>query len=94
MTVKSKTHRLTLMAMFAALAYIIMAVGRIPISSVDFLKYDPKDIILAIDDQRIDSMEDIETILYNYKPGDTVEVIIYRSGRQYQVELVLGESVS
>ena len=52
-----------------------------------------KDIILAIDDQRIDSTEDIETILYNYKPGDTVEVIIYRSGRQYQVELVLGESV-
>ena len=53
-----------------------------------------KDIILAIDDQRIDSTEDIETILYNYKPGDTVEVIIYRSGRQYQVELILGESVS
>jgi len=48
MTVKSKTHRLTLMAMFAALAYIIMAVGRIPISSVDFLKYDPKDVILVI----------------------------------------------
>ena len=48
MTVKSKTHRLTLMAMFAALAYIITAVGRIPISSVDFLKYDPKDVILAI----------------------------------------------
>ena len=48
MTVKSKTHRLTLMAMFAALAYIVMLVGRIPISSVDFLKYDPKDAILAI----------------------------------------------
>ena len=48
MTVRSKTHKLTLMAMFAALAYIIMAVGRIPISSVSFLKYDPKDVILVI----------------------------------------------
>lgn len=48
MTVRSKTHKLTLMAMFAALAYIIMTVGRIPISSVSFLKYDPKDAILVI----------------------------------------------
>ena len=48
MTVKSKTHRLTLMAMFAAMAYIIMAVGRFPISSVEFLKYDPKDVILVM----------------------------------------------
>ena len=48
MTVKNKTHRLILMAMFAALAYIVMAVGRIPISTVDFLKYDPKDVILVI----------------------------------------------
>lgn len=48
MTVKNKTHRLTLMAMFASLAYIVMLVGRFPISSVDFLKYDPKDVILVI----------------------------------------------
>jgi len=48
MTVKNKTHRLTLMAMFAALAYIFMTVGRFPISSVEFLKYDPKDIMLVI----------------------------------------------
>ena len=53
-----------------------------------------KDIILAVDDQRIGGLEDIETILYNHKPGDTVEVVVYRSGRQYRVDLVLGESVS
>ena len=35
-------------AMFAALAYMVMLVGRIPITSVDFLKYDPKDVILVI----------------------------------------------
>lgn len=48
MTVRNKTHKLTLMAMFAALAYILMTVGRIPISSLPFLKYDPKDAILVI----------------------------------------------
>ena len=48
MNASSKTRKLTLMAMFAALAYIVMLVGRFPISSVDFLKYDPKDLILAI----------------------------------------------
>lgn len=48
MSANNKTRRLTLMAMFAALAYVIMTVGRIPISSVEFLKYDPKDIFLAI----------------------------------------------
>lgn len=48
MIANSKTRKLTLMAMFAALAYVVMAIGRIPISSVDFLKYDPKDILLAI----------------------------------------------
>jgi len=48
MTVTNKTRRLTLMAMFAAMAYVIMVVGRFPISSVDFLKYDPKDVVLAV----------------------------------------------
>jgi len=48
MDTRERTRRLTLMAMFAALSYVVMAVGRIPISSVDFLKYDPKDFILAI----------------------------------------------
>ena len=53
-----------------------------------------KDIILAVDGQRIGSMEDIETILYDHKPGDRVEVVFYRSGYQYQMEIILGESVS
>ena len=48
MNASNKTRKLTLMAMFAALAYIVMLVGRFPISSVDFLKYDPKDVILVI----------------------------------------------
>ena len=53
-----------------------------------------KDIILSVGDVRISDAEDIETVLYNYKPGDTVTLIVYRSGWQYEVEIVLSESVS
>lgn len=42
----SRTKKLTTMAMLAALAYLVMVVGRIPI--VMFLKYDPKDVIITI----------------------------------------------
>ena len=38
-------RRLTLLAMLSALAYVVMAVGRIPI--VLFLKYDPKDVVIT-----------------------------------------------
>ncbi len=40
------TKRLTVCAMLAAAAYVVMAIGRIPV--VLFLSYDPKDIIIAI----------------------------------------------
>ena len=53
-----------------------------------------KDIVMAIDGVRVTTPEDIESILYNYQPGDTVSVIIYRAGYQYEVDIVLGESVS
>lgn len=43
---KEKTRKLTLMAMLAAMSYLVMLVGRIPV--VMFLKYDPKDAVIAI----------------------------------------------
>ena len=43
---KSKTKKLTTMGMLCALAYAATLVGRVPL--VLFLKYDPKDIIVAI----------------------------------------------
>ena len=42
----SKTARLTTAAMLCAVAYIAMALIRIPV--VLFLKYEPKDVIIAI----------------------------------------------
>ena len=53
-----------------------------------------QDILIAIDGQRISSTDDIQTILYSYEVGDSVEVVLYRSGQQYRVELTLDESMS
>lgn len=47
-TSTQRIKTLVTLAMLAAMAYAIMFVGRIPISSVEFLKYDPKDIVIAI----------------------------------------------
>ena len=41
-----KTKKIVLMAMMAALAFLVMAVVRIPV--VLFLKYEPKDVIITI----------------------------------------------
>lgn len=42
----NKAKRLTTVGMLCTIAYVVAAVGRIPL--VLFLKYDPKDIIIAI----------------------------------------------
>lgn len=46
----NKTKQLTTTAMLCAIAYIVMFAGRFlpPISTVDFFKYDPKDIVIAM----------------------------------------------
>ena len=50
------------------------------------------DILLAVGETRISSEEDLHNALYNLKPGDSVTVIIYRYGVQYQVDLTLSEA--
>lgn len=45
-TMNERTKKLTTLAMLCALSYIAVAVFRIPV--VLFLKYDPKDVIIAI----------------------------------------------
>ena len=45
---RNRTKKITTVAMLAAFAYVVMAVGRLPITSVAFLKYDPKDVVIVI----------------------------------------------
>ena len=50
------------------------------------------DILMRINNTYITSMDDMNTVLYGHEVGDTVEVIIYRAGKQYRVSLTLSES--
>ena len=42
----NNTKKITTTAMLAAIAYVVVVVGRIPV--VLFLKYDPKDITITL----------------------------------------------
>ncbi len=52
----------------------------------------PGDILLQLDGVRVQDTDTLQTLLYNHNPGDTVEVIIYRGGKQYSVSITLGQS--
>jgi len=49
------------------------------------------DILLAIDDSRIMTMDDLNAALYDRAVGDTVTAVIYRGGQQASLELTLME---
>lgn len=50
------------------------------------------DILMSIDDTSITSSHVLETLLYGYVPGDTIQAVVYRAGRQYKVTLTVGEA--
>ena len=52
----------------------------------------PGDVLLQFDGTRVTDAEMLESLLYAHDAGDTVEVIIYRGGKQYAVSLILDES--
>ena len=50
------------------------------------------DMLLSVNNQRITSMEELKSILFDKEVGEVVEVIIYRGGERYRVALTLGEN--
>ncbi len=46
---KVNLRKIVTLAMMAAVAFVVVWIGRLPIAPVPFLKYDPKDIIIVID---------------------------------------------
>ena len=50
------------------------------------------DIVLSIDGAAVTDSSSLRTVLYNYKPGDEVTVVIYRAGRRYTGTIVLDEA--
>ena len=50
------------------------------------------DMLLSVDNQRITSMDQLKSLLYDRQVGDVVEAIIYRGGERYRVPLTLNEN--
>ena len=61
-------------------------------SSAEQVGIQEGDILLSIDGVDIYSQDTLKTQLYNYEPGDQVQAVIYRSGKQYAVTLTVGEA--
>ena len=53
----------------------------------------PGDILLSMDGVRIARIETLQKLLQDYAVGDRVELVIYRKGQQYQLELTLSAAV-
>ncbi len=63
-------------------------------SAADAVGIAVDDILIAIDNTVITSSEVLKTVLYGYAPGDQVQLLIYRGGRQYSVTVTLGEATN
>ena len=50
------------------------------------------DILLAVDNSRVTSIDEVNKAIYAHKPGDTVKLTLYRNGQQLTVNLTLGEA--
>ncbi len=50
------------------------------------------DLIVAIDDQKIQDQDDLTQMMNNHRAGDTVKVTIYRNKKKMDVTVQLGEA--
>ena len=53
---------------------------------------EPGDILVSLNDVRIYTQDDLSSALSGLEVGETVRVVIFRSGRQYAADLTLHES--
>jgi S1-C subfamily serine protease len=52
-----------------------------------------KDIILGIDDKRITASKGLQSMLRSYRAGESIDLVIWRDGKEQKVPLVLGERI-
>ena len=50
------------------------------------------DLIVAIDDQKVEDEDDLAQIMDNHRAGDTVKITIYRAKKKMDVNVSLGEA--
>lgn len=52
----------------------------------------PGDILISLDNQQIPDTDTLQRLLYDRRPGDTVKIVLYRSGKHYEIDLQLSEA--
>ena len=50
------------------------------------------DLIVAVDDQKVEDQQDLTQIMNNHRAGDTVRITIYRGKNKMDVTVTLGEA--
>jgi S1-C subfamily serine protease len=50
------------------------------------------DLIVAVDDQKVEDQQDLSQIMNNHRAGDTVRITIYRGKKKMDVTVTLGEA--
>jgi len=61
-------------------------------SHAEQLGISPGDILVGFDGVRIIDVDTLRSLLYTHQAGDQVEIVIYRSGRQYQLTLTIDQA--
>ena len=51
------------------------------------------DVIVAIDGQKIATQFDVNLLMNHHRPGDTVNVTVYRGGKKMDIAVKLGERI-
>ncbi|MBQ4642040.1 MAG: trypsin-like peptidase domain-containing protein [Oscillospiraceae bacterium] len=52
----------------------------------------PGDVLTSFDGTEVSTLEALNSLLYNHQAGDTVEVVIYRGGKLYRLELTIDQA--
>jgi S1-C subfamily serine protease len=50
------------------------------------------DLIMEIDGQKVDRGDSLTRALANKRPGDSMELLIYRAGKKSKMKVTLGDS--
>ena len=50
-----------------------------------------KDIIVAIGEYKVESLNELSRALRNFKAGDATTITVFRSGRELMLDIVLDE---
>ena len=61
-------------------------------SNAEALGISPGDVLLSFDGTRTKDLSTLQALLYTHQAGDSVPIVVYRDGRQYQLTMVIDQA--